>query len=153
MVDRVVHTVPPGFLLAAGALVVIVMTGIGVARWMGVEFTGAPLPPPIESRELRFEDRADGAVVVSDARDRRIIEVLPAREGKGFVRVAMRGLARERKRLGIGAEPPFRLNRWADGRLSLDDPETGRAVHLNAFGAANADAFAGLLAKEQAATP
>ncbi len=37
----------------------------------------------------------------------------------------------------MGAETPFRLTRWSDGRLSLDDPATDRHVDLEAFGPTN----------------
>ena len=63
----------------------------------------------------------------------------------GFIRGVMRGLARERMLHGIDAAPPFRLIRWADGRLSLEDTATGRLIDLAAFGPTNAQAFARLL--------
>jgi putative photosynthetic complex assembly protein len=37
------------------------------------------------------------------------------------------------------------LTRWADGRISLEDPETGRVIELDAFGPTNGEAFAQLL--------
>ena len=40
---------------------------------------------------------------------------------------------------------PFRLTRYADGRLALDDPSTGAHVELRAFGPTNEAAFARLL--------
>lgn len=63
----------------------------------------------------------------------------------GFLRGSLRGLARERKRQGIGAGPAFRLVRWADGRLTLEDPATRRVIDLAAFGPTNSGAFADLL--------
>jgi putative photosynthetic complex assembly protein len=57
----------------------------------------------------------------------------------------LRGLVRERRADHVGPTPPFRLTRWADGRLSLDDPSTGRHVDLEVFGPANAGAFADIL--------
>ena len=65
----------------------------------------------------------------------------------GFLRGTMRGLARERKRQGIGAELPFRMIGRADGRLTLEDPGTGRRVDLGSFGPTNAAAFARLMAR------
>ena len=44
---------------------------------------------------------------------------------------------------------PFRLTRWADGRLSVEDPTTGRRVDLGAFGAVNAASFAKLMTVEE----
>ena len=57
----------------------------------------------------------------------------------------MRGLVRDRKRQDLGAEAPFRLTRWADGRLSLQDEATGRSIDLGAFGPTNAAVFAHLM--------
>ena len=67
----------------------------------------------------------DGSIQVTDARTGQVAaSVEPGTNG--FIRGTLRGLARERKRQGIGIEPPFMLTRWADGRLSLEDPTTGR---------------------------
>ena len=63
----------------------------------------------------------------------------------GFLRGTLRGLARERKRQGVGAEQPFRLIGRADGRLTLEDPATGRRVDLESFGPTNAAVFAQML--------
>jgi putative photosynthetic complex assembly protein len=93
---------------------------------------------------LQFEDRADGAVVVYDARSEQIAAVL-APETNGFVRGVMRGLARERRREDIGSGPPFMLTRWSDGRLSIEDEATHQRIELVAFGPTNFAAFARLL--------
>ncbi len=58
------------------------------------------------------------------------------------MRATLRGLARERKRGGLGPETPFRLSTWADGGLRLEDPATGRALDMRAFGQTQAEAFA-----------
>jgi putative photosynthetic complex assembly protein len=64
----------------------------------------------------------------------------------GFLRGVLRGFARDRKLRGLGEEAaPFALTRWADGRLSVTDPATGRYVDLGAFGPDNWKAFAQLL--------
>lgn len=135
---------PRGALLGAAALVSLAILSATVVRVSGVGTTQMPAAMPIESRDLRFEDRADGAVQVYDTREQRTLAVL-APGTNGFVRGALRGLARERKRQDIGSGPPFRLTRWADGRVSLEDPSTGRRIDLDAFGSTNAQAFAWLL--------
>ncbi len=98
----------------------------------------------VERRDLRFEDRADGAVLIYSSPQDRLVDTLPPGTN-GFVRGVLRGLVRERRADHIGAAPPFRFTRWADGRLSLDDPSTGRHVDLEVFGPANAGAFADIL--------
>ena len=63
-------------------------------------------------------------------------------ETNGFLRGTMRGLARQRVRQDADRDIPFRLTEWADGRLTLEDPTTGRMVEMEAFGSTNEDAFA-----------
>lgn len=137
---------PRGVLVAAAALLGVALLSAGTARMTGIGTVSSPASVAVEVRALRFEDRADGRVVVLESeRDRqREIDVL-APGTNGFVRSVLRGLARERKLRGLGSETPFRLVRWADGRLSLEDPATGRAVELDAFGPTNTAAFARLL--------
>jgi putative photosynthetic complex assembly protein len=104
----------------------------------------------VSSHELRFEDRADGAVLVYE--HEQLVDTLSPGTN-GFVRGVLRGLARGRRADGVGRSPPFRLTRWADGRLSLDDPETGRHVDLEVFGPTNAGAFADILTASTLARP
>ena len=118
------------------------LTGIGSVR--------VPDAAVASVREFRFEDRANGSIVVLDARDNRLVETV-APESNGFLRGTMRGLARERKRQGVGPEVAFRLVGHTDGRLTLMDPGTGRRVDLESFGPTNAAAFAKLMATPQAA--
>jgi putative photosynthetic complex assembly protein len=99
---------------------------------------------PVLVRELRFDDRADGAVVVTDLAGA-AVAVIPARSEQGFVRGVLRGLARERRMAGIGSDSPFRLTLWSDRGLTLTDLATGRAIELNAFGPTNRAAFAAML--------
>ncbi len=97
----------------------------------------------VASRDLNFADGADGSVVVTDARDGAPVEVFTGENG--FVRGMMRGMARTRKSEGIGPQDPFRLAAWSDGRLTLDDPATGRHIELQAFGSTNTEVFGHLL--------
>lgn len=97
----------------------------------------------VATRDLRFEDRADGAVVVRDLTGREVAVMAPGTNG--FLRATLRGLARERRREDLGPETPFRLATWAEGGITLQDLSTGRQVHLAAFGQTNAAVFARLL--------
>ena len=71
-------------------------------------------------------------------------------QGGGFIRGVLRGVARDRKMRGIGAQPPFALTLWRDGSLSLTDTATGREVELGGFGADNRAVFVALLEGEGA---
>lgn len=132
-------------LFAAAALVVASLVMVAFVRLTGVGVAHYPDAVAVEVRELRFEDRPDGAIRVVDARDGSEVEVLTG--PNGFVRGTLRGFARDRKRQGIGAEVPLRLIGRADGRLTLEDPATGRRVDLESFGPTNAAAFAQLMSR------
>ena len=135
---------PRGPLVAAGALVLATLVTVAVVRLTGVGAVHFPDASAVQSRELRFADRSDGAVEVIDARSGRTIEVVTG--ANGFLRGTLRGLARERKRAGAGQEVPFTLTARADGRLTLEDPATQRRVDLESFGPDNAVVFARMLA-------
>jgi putative photosynthetic complex assembly protein len=135
---------PRGALLGAGALVTIAILAATTGRLTGIGASRTPDGTAVESRDLRFTDRSDGAVVITEAGSGRVVEV--AQPGtNGFLRSTMRGLARDRKRRDIGEAAAFRLTRWADGRLSLEDEATGRRIDLGAFGPTNAGVFAHLM--------
>jgi putative photosynthetic complex assembly protein len=113
----------------------------------GVRLSGAgiraPDAAPVAQRSLRFEDRPDGSVAVLDATSGRQIESVHGEAG--FLRGALRAMARERRKQGLGAEQPFELIARADGRLTLADAATGERIDLESFGPTNAGVFARLL--------
>lgn len=135
---------PRGPLLGAAALVLIALLAVAAVRITGVGMVKVPDANAVSTRDFRFEDRPDGSIAVIDAVERRVVETV-APGTNGFLRSTLRGLARERKRQGIGAEPAFRLVGRADGRLTLEDPATGRRVDLESFGPTNAAVFAQLM--------
>lgn len=135
---------PRGALLGAAALVGLALVLVAGARVSGIGTLPLPASAPVETRVLRFEDGPNGAVAVYEAGTQRVVKVL-APGTNNFVRGVLRGLARERRLNAVGPRPPFQLTRWADGRLSLTDPATGRRIDLEAFGATNAGSFARLL--------
>jgi putative photosynthetic complex assembly protein len=137
-------TLPRGLLIGAGVLVVSSLLVVAAARLTGYKPDTPPPSTVVASSELRFEDRPDGAVLIYNQADDRLVDTLKPGTN-GFVRGVLRGLVRERRADHVGAVPPFRLTRWADGRLSLDDPSTGRHVDLEVFGPTNAGAFADIL--------
>jgi len=131
-------------LAACAALALTALVGVGVVRFTGVGSGLSEVAPVVQARTLRFEDRIDGGITVRDARNGAVIgDVAPGTNG--FLRSAMRGLVRERKREGIGPEMPFALVVRNDGRLTLEDPGTHRRIDLRSFGATNAGVFEALL--------
>lgn len=138
-------SIPRPVLIGAGLLLAGAITLTLLAQASGVGRVGLPAAQPLASLELRFVDRRDGAVTVYAGRGEEVIAVL-APESNGFIRGVMRGLARSRKLAEVGAQTPFTLTRWNDGRLSLRDKATGNEVELTAFGPTNAAAFEAFLA-------
>ncbi len=136
--------VPKGGVLAAAALIVFALAAVTTVRLTGVGGIHMTLPAAVGSRDLQFEDGQNGAVLVFDAADHRLVDTL-APGSNGFIRVVMRGLARERRLGDIGAQPPFRLTRYAGGQITLTDTSTGKQIDLGAFGSSNTEAFARLM--------
>ena len=124
-----------------------VLVGVAGVRLSGADIRNADAEP-VASRSLRFEDRPDGSVAVLDARSGQQIESVQGEAG--FVRGALRAMARERRKQGLGSEPAFELIARADGRLTLADPATGERIDLESFGPTNAAVFARLLSAQNA---
>jgi putative photosynthetic complex assembly protein len=149
-------TVPRGAVIGAAVMLLFVMALTGAVSLGLLPQSANPVASrasqnveAAQSRELRFADRADGAVVVSDAGTGETVKVIEFGQG-GFLRATMRRMAKARVASGIGAEPPFKLIRWENGALSLNDPETGRDAEIYGFGADHTKVFADML-KEPAA--
>lgn len=133
---------PRAALLGAGGAL------LAVLLWVGLFGQAEPAPRDLSGAHhavaLIFEDRADGAVVVRDPATGDVLQVFDPGTN-GFVRGAMRGLARERKRREIGPDVPFTLVLWPTGHLSLEDTATNASIDLSAFGPSNFAPFAEIL--------
>jgi putative photosynthetic complex assembly protein len=145
---------PRGTLITAGALVLFALAATTTVRLAHIPAAASPVAlraaqhlVPVEQRNLRFTDRADGAVVIEDVDKGTIAAVIEPGQKTGFIRGVMRGLARDRRSRGIGDQPPFNLSLWRDGELSLTDSVTGRSIEMTAFGSTNRAAFLALLPK------
>jgi putative photosynthetic complex assembly protein len=148
--------IPRGALIMAGALVIGSIAATSIARIAQIPPSASPVlmraaekVAPIASRELRFTDRPDGAVLIEDTGSGKTAEVIEPGTNSGFIRGVMRGLARERRMQGITSAPPFNLTLWKDGELSLTDTVTGRSIELNSFGPSNRATFLALLTKSE----
>lgn len=149
MARRHIDASPPRWaLIAGGVMIAISLTLAFIGSATGIGTTGVVTEGREATRDLKFLDAADGGIVVEDATTGHTVAVLPSGTN-GFVRVVMRGLARHRKVAGLGPDHPFRLTQWASGHLSIEDEQTGRKIHLNAFGEPNRQAFARLLEEQE----
>lgn len=150
--NQVPERFPRVMLLAIGSVMVLSFALAAVSRIQSGGAGGADALSQQEaaqnavvaSRSLRFEDRPDGSIAVIDVADG--LEIDTVKPGAdNFLRGTLRGLARERRREGIGSEPPFTLSAQANGYLVLTDPSTRRSINLGSFGPTNAEVFARLL--------
>ncbi len=143
---------PPPFprntLIIAGTVVLLSIMTAAAGRITGAA-NSAPTAAPVAARDLLFRDRPDGSVAVFDATDTSAPIDIIAPATNGFLRATMRGLARQRLRQDADREIPFHLTEWADGRLTLEDPTTGRRVEMEAFGITNEEVFASLLTAKE----
>jgi putative photosynthetic complex assembly protein len=135
---------PRAPLIAVGGLLVASLLAVAAVRFTGVGAVKAADAQAVAVREFRFEDRPDGSIVVLDASGKQLIDTV-APGTNGFLRGTMRGLARERMRQGVSPQLPFRMIGRADGKLTLEDPGTGRRVDLGSFGPTNSAVFAQIM--------
>ena len=143
MADGQVAPFPRAPLVGAALLLGTVLLAVALVRVTDIGSATTVDAPAAMTRLLRFADRPDGAIEITDASRAAPPTVLSGTHG--FMRGVLRGLARERKRQGIGPEVPFELVAHEDGRLTLVDPATGRRVDLESFGPINLEEFAQLL--------
>jgi putative photosynthetic complex assembly protein len=130
--------------LAATMALLVFALAIGASQF-GWFKDPAPAAEVVFARTFVFADRPDGGVDVQDqARGGAVVYTLPNTQN-GFVRGALRALARSRRLAGIGPEAPFTLTRYADGRFTLHDPSTGESVEIGSFGPTQVQAFQDLL--------
>lgn len=143
--------IPRAAIAAACSVALFALAAVTFARVAGMPPIASPVAEraaahiaAARTRDLRFIDRADGALRIVDAGGGTETVIEPG-STSGFVRGVMRGMARERMKYGVGREAPFRLTLWANGQLSLEDRATGRIVELSGFGDTNRAAFVALL--------
>ena len=107
-----------------------------------------PATRVVDEMTLMFRDRDIGGVDVVHARTMRVISVFEPGTNS-FARGVLRSMAQEREVREIDRRLPFVLRRFADGRLTLSDPGTGRVIELISFGRDNVQVFADFLTKKE----
>lgn len=133
---------PRKLLQAMAALALVSLLGVAAVRGSGLDIH-TPDAATVQSRLLRFDDGPQGSVAVIDAGSGQVLEAVHGEQG--FLRGALRALARERRMRDLGPQAPFELAARADGRLTLIDTATGARLDLEAFGPSNVAVFARLL--------
>jgi putative photosynthetic complex assembly protein len=118
-------------------LAMLVLIGVTVARMTGFEPLNAPVGGDVTAaRSIDVRDGTNGALILE----------FPDTTA-GFMLGAHRAYMFERKRTGgvVDMEAPVEVVRWADGRMSLIDPETGWRAELHNFGVTSQANFARVL--------
>ncbi len=139
---------PKPVLLGAAALVAFALLAAGISHYGDLGRQQLPTTQSAKTLRLAFEDQDDGSILVRNVDSgAAIYSVAPGTNG--FIRSTLRGLARERRRIGLDATTPFLLETSQEGAIWLADPATGRRIGLNAFGPTNAGAFAEFFAAQR----
>ena len=136
---------PRWILYFSAGIIAFSLISVGLIRITGNGPDQLAAAPTVQ-RSLVFEDQKDGGVRVADGVSGQTLTILHGEQG--FVRGALRALARERFSRGIGSAQPFDLIARVDGRVTLMDPSTGQRVDLESFGPTNTAEFARFLAMQ-----
>lgn len=136
--------IPKGLLIAMFLLAMSSLAIVSYAALTGRPQVGQPADAAILSeRTVILEGRGAKAVTVRDENG----AVLADLDHGGFVTVIQNGLARARTIKRVDQNSPVRLIAYANGRLTILDPETGWTAELGAFGSDNKAAFERLMTK------
>ncbi len=142
--DALPLQVPKPALIMAAFLIAMVFVLAISARVFGFGAFKEDQTAVIAERALLFADAANGGITVTDATTQRVAAELSP-NSNNFLRGALRALTRTRDAAGIGADAPFRLVRYVDGRLVLHDPSTKGSVTITSFGPTQVESFDQLL--------
>jgi putative photosynthetic complex assembly protein len=137
---------PP--LYGAIFLVLFTLTSVALIRVVDIPKgqVYADAKVPLETRRLVFMDQPNGSILVTDGDTGGTVAVVKPGTN-GFLRGALRGIVRERRRGGGVMATPFILARWPNGHITLNDPDNKTFVDFSAFGPTNAAVFAAFMPK------
>ncbi len=134
--------VPRVLLWAMFALAMSALAITSFAVLTGREPVGQPAPSEVvRDRWIVLEGHDAKAVTVRNTNGSIMLDLPHG----GFVTVIQSGLATERKKHKVDPLLPVRIVEYANGRLAVEDPETGWSIELYAFGSDNKAAFERLL--------
>ncbi len=148
--DSEERPIPPAIIIGGALVMAVSLLAVSSAR-MGVAPRQArPPSTAVAAYDFRVSPpNAEGFETVLSARDGRAVAPLSGR-GDDFLPSLVDKLRQERALKGIHSNAPFRLVRFADSRVSLEDPVTGRELNLESFGSVNEANAARLITEGQA---
>ncbi len=134
--------IPAALLRGMMALVLVTLALTAYASLTGRVPSGQPeISAVLREKTLILQGGGAQAVTVLSA-DGTVLLDLPH---GGFVTVVQNALETQRHRHNIDPLLPVRLVSYANGRLTLEDPQTGWSVELYGFGSDNKASFERLL--------
>lgn len=136
--------VPRGAVIGAGILIAATVMIVGFVQTQKLSSPPAPGMfdglEPLAERLIKFPVDREGRVTeVFDADTGEKIADLRANDG--FVTTVLMSLSFNRRRLGMDVQPTYKLVRWEDSRVSIEDLTTGVQINLGAFGWENRAVF------------
>ncbi len=138
---------PKPMLRVAVTMVAIVFTMAILATQFGIFKSADVYENPVAQRPLSFDDTPDGGILVTDGQTGEVALTLPPGTN-GFLRGALRAMADRRRIANKSQDAPFLLTAWGDGRITIEDPETGERVAVSSFGPTQVRSFVALLDKD-----
>jgi putative photosynthetic complex assembly protein len=127
------------------AMFALAMSSLAIATFAAV--TGRPpiaqpqVAEVLRERWIVLEGHGAKAVTVRNTDGSVLLDLAHG----GFVTVIQNGLQTERKKYDVDPLSPVRIVEYKNGRLAVEDPDTGWSVELYAFGGDNKAAFERLL--------
>lgn len=140
-------TPPKPALRVAVAMIALTFTMAFLASRFGIFKSPDVYENPVAQRALSFADAPDGGILVRDGATGETALTLPAGTN-GFLRGALRAMADRRRVAQKSHEAPFLLTAWGDGRVTIEDPETGERIAVSSFGPTQVRSFVALLDKD-----
>lgn len=140
-------TPPKPMLRVAIAIIAVVFTMAILSSQFGIFKSPDVYENPVAQRALSFADAPDGGILVRDGSTGEVALTLPPGTN-GFLRGALRAMADRRRVSQKSPDAPFLLTAWGDGRISIEDPETGQRIAVSSFGPTQVRSFVALLDKD-----
>ena len=138
------EVIPIRLVQAVGALLLVTLLMVGYAKLSNMPLIGTPKEASIVNEiTLEFVKQGNGSVSIYDNKGQ---EIINSRSGPyGFIVVVYNGFMSERKKKKINTNDPLKLVQYDDGRLTILDVSSSWDMHLNSFGAMNAEVFKKLM--------
>ena len=138
------EVIPIRLVQAVGALLLVTLLMVGYAKLSNMPLIGTPKEASVVNEiTLEFVKQGNGSVSIYDNKGQ---EIINSRSGPyGFIVVVYNGFMSERKKKKINTNDPLKLVQYEDGRLTIVDDSSSWDMHLNSFGAMNAEVFKNLM--------